>query len=362
MKELSERIATSARHLSLIDEICEKLDPAYRSVKDDLRKLPGYSAVARELYGREKVRQMVLGDLLTYIVAARGYWSARGQQGFEDYLRVILHMVNLILIQETILSSRPGQRKKFLTRLAKENLPNFFSDDAEKHKYQELIETKDQVRPGHALYKTMDSVLPKSAGIAIELLVFVYLLRRSLGYIVPLLFTQRIFRGPESFAPPDYLILRPGGQVIGVEVGGGLGQYGSPSRGKVHQVNRFVQDTSIPVVTVLMPHMQYRCPICNEWPVFCPEVIERVATSWDGGVDHISCPTCPRFDGGDCPFILFKGKTAVRENDRHYHYQHVKANDYVQSRALRTKADQDRKLVSYFPFVEGLERIPRMAD
>ena len=361
MKEVAERLSVSAKHLSLIDQICEEIDDDYRQVKSELRSLPGYTAIANQLYSGQAQRQMVLGDLLTYILAGRGYWSARGEkEAFQNYLAVIMYTVNLVLIQETILSSRVEQRRRFLERLAEERIPGFFGSPEEERRYKELVESDEQVRPGHQLYKTMDSLLPKSAGVAIELLVFAYLLKRSVGYIVPLLFTQRIFRGRESLAPPDYLILRPGDQVIGVEVGGGLGMYGTPSRGKLDQVNRFVQDTTIPVITVAMPHMQYRCPICLAWPLFCPEVIEQVSTAWDGGQPFISCVDCHLFNDGCCQFILYRGKRQVGGKDEHYHYWHVKDEAYVTTRSLRTDEDKHRKLRSYFPVVEGLERVPRI--
>ena len=361
MKEVAERLSISAKHLSLIDQICEEIDDDYRQVKSELRSLPGYSAIANQLYQGQAQRQMVLGDLLTYLLAGRGYWSAHGEsEAFQNYIAVIMYTVNLILIQETILSSRVQQRRLFLERLSQERIPGFFANAEEEEAYNKLIESEEQIRPGHQLYKTMDSLLPKSAGVAIELLVFAYLLKRAIGYIVPLLFTQRVFRGRENLAPPDYLILRPGNEVIGVEVGGGLGIYGAPSRGKVDQVNRFVQDTTIPVVTVLMPHMQYRCPICLAWPLFCPEVVEQVSTDWEGGRAFMSCVDCHLFDGGGCQFILYKGKREVGGKDAHYHYQHVKDEPYVVTRSLRTDADKRRKLRSYFPAVEGLERMSRV--
>lgn len=362
MKEPAERLSISARHLSVVDRICEEIDQEYAAVKDSLRGLPGYGAIANELYRGQKGRQMVLGDVLTYILAGRGYWAARREeQSFRDYIEVIMLTVNLVLIQESILSSRVEQRQQFLARLDGADIPHFYADEREKGEYERLAQSGEQIRPGHPLYRAMDSLLPKSAGVAIELLVFVYLLKRAIGYVLPLLFTQRIFRGTDSLAPPDYLILRPGGQVIGVEVGGGLGIYGSPSRGKLSQVNTFVQDTSIPVVTASMPQMQYRCPICSNWPLFCPEVIERVTTSWigDSAETYISCPSCPRFDDGCCPHALYRGQVEVRGQVAHYHYRCVKHLEYVTSRSLRSDGDRSRKLIAYLPFVEGLDRIPR---
>ena len=363
MKEVAERLSVSAKHLSLVDEICEEVDAQYAAVKSQLRSLPGYEAIAKQLYHGQKGRQMVLGDLLTYILAGRGYWSVKGpREAFQNYVQVIMQSVNLVLMQETILSSGVDQRQQFLRRLAQEQISGFFADEEEERDYRRLLESKDQIRPGHPLYKTMDSLLPKSMGVAIELLVFAYLLKRQVGYIVPLLFTQRLFRGSGSLAPPDYLLLRPGGEVLGVEVGGGLGIYGTPSRGKLDQVNRFVQDTSIPVVTATMPHMQYRCPECLTWPLFCPEVIEKVSDGWDGSLEFVSCVECNRFGGGSCPFVLFRGKIEPRRDDAHYHYGHLQNQDYVSARALRTEADRRKKLRSYYPFVQGLERIPRVGE
>ena len=163
----------------------------------------------------------MLGDILLYILTGRGYWTAVGfEQGSQEFVRILLYIANLLLIQETLLSVRPDERQRFLRQLEAAQLNHFFASPEERQAYQDLVAFQDRitVRNPRRLYKVMDSVLPRTPGIVYELVVYVHLLIRRLGYSVPLLIIQRLFRGQETLAPPDYLLLRPDGNVIGIEV------------------------------------------------------------------------------------------------------------------------------------------------
>lgn len=49
---------------------------------------------------------------------------------------------------------------------------------------------KDDIRD---LYYAVDSLLPKSIGSVIELVVYLYLIRHDFGYVIPLTLHQRLF-------------------------------------------------------------------------------------------------------------------------------------------------------------------------
>lgn len=354
MEEVYHRLQLSAAHLRAIDHIFANLDPLYHEMRDRLINLDAYSDIARQLYGGQEGRQMILSDLLVYILAGRGYWAAtESEESFEDYIRAIMYIVNMLLIQESILSANVDERRHFLEALQQENIEHFFVGE-EEMTYQELIDYDGMitVREPRELYKMMDSLLPKSIGTVNELITYIHLIIRQLGYAVPLLFIQRIFRGRTNLPPPDFLLLKEN-SLFGIEVGTGIGRY-SLTRGKIEQINSFTQDTGIPVLTATVPHL-YRCADCNEWILFCDEVIERTA---QGDVSEVlSCEDCNEFSDGNCQYIIYYGQIEPNTDRYRYHYQHFIQNPYVQETSLSTPRQRRNKLIHYYPYVHGLERL-----
>lgn len=355
MKEISHRLQLSATHLKAIDHIFSELDPLYLEMRDKLTSLESYSNIAEQLYGGQEGRQMVISDLLVYILTGRGYWAAaKSEESFRDYIRAIMYIINMLLIQESILSAKVDQRRRFLENLEKEKIEHFFNDDLERLTYKELINYDGliTVREPRHLYKMMDSLLPKSIGTVIELIAYIHLLIRQLGYAVPLLFIQRIFKGKDNIPPPDFLLIRAN-SVFGIEVGAGIGRY-SLTQGKIAQINSFSQDTGIPVLTASAPHL-YRCEHCKEWLLFCDKVIERTAQGETSEV--FSCVDCPNFDEGRCPHIIYYGQPQKSAKRFRYHYQHFIEDEYVQKISLSTLDKKRAKLIHYFPYIQGLERL-----
>jgi len=355
MEALTGRIETAARHLGLIDRLCNEVNAEYAAMRTKLLQVPGLEDISGQLYGGQSGRQMVLGDLLLYILSGRGSWAATiSEEGFRNFVRIILYAVNLLLIQESIFSARIDERRRILRSLEQENLPNFFASDEERNLYRQLREFDGFVEVGHPLYRTMDSLLPKSLGASIELIVYVHLLHRRIGYVVPLLFVQRLFNGMENIAPPDYLLLREDGNVFGIEVGPGTGRFG-PAKAKVQQVNVFAQETALPVLTAEVPHL-YRCETCHEWITFCDHVIERAAQG-EIQIERISAMDCPLSAEHMCERSVYFGETKSEGSKRRHHYQHYLRNQYVQRTALVTERSRRSRLLHYFPHVSGLERM-----
>lgn len=359
MEDLAHRIEISAHHLGIVDAILDGVSSDYHEMRKRLLRVPGYGELADQLYHGQNSRQMVLGDLLLYILTGRGYWAATASlEGFKDFIRMIMYSVNLLLIQESVLSARTSERRAFLKRLRASRAEHFFASEKEQELYAELeaFEGRITVREPRPLYKVMDSLLPRSLGTVKELLVYVYLLNRGIGYVAPLLFIQRLFRGVENIAPPDFLLIRSRGDIFGVEVGTGTGQF-SLSPGKFEQVNRFSQETSIPILTATVPHV-YRCETCEEWITFCEEAISTTSEG-ETTQEYISCPSCLCYDQGACPDIIYHGQIKTSGKSRRHHYRHHRDNKYVQSRSLRSPDITAKKLVQYLPIVSGLERLSR---
>jgi hypothetical protein len=207
MRELAKRLGLSATHLTLIDQFVAETFDEYARMRQKLVRIPGYTMLAEQLYNGQEQRQMMLGDILLYMLTGRGFWTAvRDVDGFKQFVSILMYIANLLLIQETLLSARPDERQEFLRRLEGAGLEHFFASGAERDAYRELMAFGQRitVREPRPLYKVMDSVLPRTPGIVIELLVYVHLLVRKLGYSVPLLILQDFFVGTRRLR---YLII-----------------------------------------------------------------------------------------------------------------------------------------------------------
>lgn len=358
MREASERIERTAQQLTITDRLLESVDQEYRLMRQKLLAVPSYPNFLNTLYQGQDGRQMVLGDLFEYMISGRGYWlAAQASNKFKDYIRIVLYLVNLLLIQESVFSFRSHERQAVLQKLKEAKIKGFFGSDVEEHEYQKFqdhsgrIAVRGETRP---LYRVMDSLTPKPLGVAIELIVYIHLLNRRVGYVVPLLLSQRLFNGESTIAPPDYLLLLGANEVLGVEVGGGMGQY-SLQQGKIDQINLFIRETGIPVITAGVPHI-YRCETCQCWITFCDEIIQRTANG-ECEQETISCLNCSRFNNGKCPDIIYHGQVEPKGPSRRHHYHHYVEDSYVQDTGLKRPEYRETKLLQYFPVVKGFEKL-----
>jgi len=184
--------------------------------------------IYKQLY-REKSRQMILADILEYILLSRGlFFLTDGTTKHEKkqlkkklFIKSILYFVNLLMSYESM-TVDDKIRKRFLENLAK-SIPELKKES----KYEELLNFKGKVGltqkesdASEDLNKYFDSILPKTAGgLWHELLVFIFLIRYDLGYVVPLLLSQKFISANSVLVPPDFLIITKDKDVYGIEVG-----------------------------------------------------------------------------------------------------------------------------------------------
>lgn len=359
MREATERIQRTALQLSVTDQLLESYDDEYQRMRKKLLAVPSYQEFLNVIYHGQAGRQMILGDLFEYVIAGRGYWLAtQGKKEFRDYIRIILYLINLILIQESVFSFKTEARREILSKLKAAKIKGFFVSKEEKRRFEDLKKYDGRISvtgETRQLYKVMDSLTPKPIGSAIELIVYMYLMNRRIGYVAPLLLSQSLLGGRKPVAPPDYLLLPGNGRTIGIEVGGGMGQY-SLQQGKIDQANLFIQETGIPIITAGVPHI-YRCETCQCWITFCDEVIKHTARG-ENELENINCVECPQFENGRCPDIVYYGQIEKGGIRRRHHYQHFIEQSYVQKVSLATPKGQRDKLIQYFPVVKGLESLP----
>lgn len=365
MRRLLRALKTSTKHLNILHNSFEKHYPIYAEISKKIENLSLIDELRKEIYfggkkrGRQGYgRQMILGDLLQYIFTGRGYYFAtRGDEFFEEFIRVLMYVSNLLILMEDI-SVDANLRNKILEDLDKELGKDFCEDNEELEKFKRLKNYEGIIlgKEGKEHEDFFDSILPKRVGGVSELLVYAYLIRKNYGYVVPLLQAQRLLGNQRYIIPPDFLLLRSKGEIFGIEVG----------VGKERQVSSFSTITSIPVFTVTVGSFEqpqpFRCGKCRKWIIYCDKVIEACAKNEDVSAEgnplhYINCRKCENFDNGECPFIVYYGEAydyAGNVRKLRYHYSCVKDDVIVRKRLKRARKP---KLIAPIPWVDGLEYI-----
>lgn len=350
MKRVFDRLGQAVIHLKTIEDFFIKKVPAYARNEARLEKLGRfYNEFARELYaggrkegrfenGNRFHRGMILSDLLTYTVFGRGYYILTASEDHRKaFAEIVMRISNKLLIQENI-STDPKLRKGLINALLSQNLQNFFENDEQKEKLKQLRGYNDHIiwgREGKKFYKVMDSLLPKSRGLTIEFLIYLYLINRRFGFVIPLLLHQRLITKSKSIAPPDFLVLKDDGRIFGIEVGSF----------KEGQNTNFVTTTSIPIVTAELDHDQpFRCPECQQWITYCDHVVETYSEGkWTQ--KPFLCGDCKYFNKGKCEDIIFYGElTELEKGRRRYHYRCVKKRPTVKKLSANNRLEKNLKV------------------
>jgi hypothetical protein len=363
MDKLLDNLVMAGKHLSLLDKVFQDNYPPYIEITKKLLNLPKYDDLRKEVYAGGKKggvygfgRQMILGDLLQYIFTGRGYYFAvRGQEEWESFISIIMHVVNQLILMEDI-SVDVTLRNKMLDTLKNGIGDSFFEDSEQETLFKELRSYKGKITPDEGMEydNIVDSMLPKRVGAIPELLVYTYLIRKRYGYVVPLLHAQRLLGKRNYIVPPDFLLLRSKGETFGIEVG----------RGKERQIGSFTTVTSIPVFTANIGSGEqpqpYRCGKCQRWIIYCDEVIRLCSKNEEPNEEYIDCAQCAQYKNGDdasakCPHIVYFGRAhdhAGQLRQLRYHYNCVKTDSEVRLVLSRART---AKLICPIPRVSGLE-------
>jgi len=313
-----------------------------------------------------KGRQMILADFIEYIFLGRGYYAIKKIEDKENFIKAILYFVNLLICLEEMTISK-DLRKKYLHELVLKN-KNIAKEDG----YDELINFNGKIglKQGESdatkkLDKYFDSFFPKTAGgLWHELLVYIFLLRNDIGYIVPMLLNQRLLSGKKYIIPPDFLIITYNKNLYGVEVG----------TKKEIQSGTFSLQTNIPTATIDTENSRVsdRCPICKRWIPLCDFVIDNFS-NFDVKIakSEVRClDKCDRYSKeqiilGKCPYIKYSrtpAKTLEHTNHKfsnglHYHYRCVLDNLDGNVRNKIINAKDTIALKTHYPYYSGLEEL-----
>ena len=398
-----ESLKKSIEHLQIIDSVFSESSypesKIYKQIKDNIKSLDNTrteNKFSEELYvgGKKRNsasntgygRQMVLSDVIEYIVNGRGYYYAiRNRNAMKAYIRIILEMVNQLMIFDSLVVNIE-LRKKLLEELEHKFGEELFKGSDRKMEHEALYlhdsplgfplhnqkinpevvkklgltPNKDEKKALDRIETYYDSLLPKTAGgLWGELLVYIYLLRKDFGYIFPLFLNQRILSGNEKvfLKPPDLLLLPYGRETFfGIEVG----------KGKDIQSGNFSIVTGIPTATKANTDNPKRCCICGKWMLFCPIVIENYSDI-DKHIDNLKTPIncmteCKIYKpeeilDGKCSYAMHKGgkpkeyvMLMTSSSTYHFHLNCLK-ND-----SEGTKDVNKNKIVMYYPYVDGLDK------
>jgi len=380
MEDVFGKMKSALNHLEILHSVFERrenfeteehLDYAiYKENEEKLRQVLGELDFDNQLYSA-KGRQMILADLLEYVFLGRGYYSMRSKRDRQNFLRAILYFVNLLMCYEVMTVSN-NLRQRVL-----EQLGNKITQLKDEEYYEELRDFTGSVglKRGESdaaryLNNYFDSLLPKTAGgLWHELLVYIFLLRHDLGYIIPLLLTQRLMSLHHSIVPPDFLIITYDKHLYGIEVG----------TKKEIQSGSFSLQTAIPTATVdtINSRTSDRCPICKRWIPLCPYVIEnysnldkRITKSKVRCLDECALYPSEQIAIGNCAYTKYsrnKAKTLQHThhdfaNGLHYHYGCVLQNVSADLKNAIIDAKDTVALMTHYPYYGGLEDLMRDAD
>lgn len=291
---------------------------------------------ADEIYHQNE-RQMKLADIIEYFFFSRGIYYIFQSNSFRPdrisiFLKLILRYVNLLMIFENVTVD-----SKLRIALI-DNLKNIIEKEVG---YEELrnwydivgLPQKHSKQKGESPDLYFDSLLPKTAGgLWHEMLVFAFILKYDIGYIFPLLLTQKPISLEEKLSPPDLIILHKGTyRYYGIEIG----------NLKERQSGGFMAPSGIAVIPIdtLNARISDRCPSCDKWICICEKVIDVFSDTSQKEIEPINeircLVDCNKYTleekiSGKCPSIKFKCKNISKKiggkkfnfiDGKHHHYK-----------------------------------------
>ena len=360
MKSLFEKVELLAKHLLLLDKTFKDKSNytnhvdylIYSENERVIKKIANYeklksvnlktrdsdvsyivpSSFSDEIYG-ESDRQMKLADIIEYVLYSRGVYylfqsDKYKQSRVSTFLEINLRIVNLLMVYESLTVDKK-LRDAFLKNLQ----PITYQEKGR----EELLAWEDSVglsynnskfnKDAPNLY--FDTLLPKTAGgLWHEILVYCFILKYNLGYIFPLLLTQKPISLMHKLSPPDIVLLHNKTfRYYGIEIG----------NLKERQSGGFMAPSGIPIIPIDTTNARIsdRCPSCNKWIGICPKVIRDFSKCDFEEPDskltnEIRCLIeCDIFTldeklNGTCKYMKFRYKNKSWKfpfaNGNHYHY------------------------------------------
>ena len=346
-----------------------------------------------------------VSDLLTFLLTSRMTMyladsiEKADKEGIEQAVRYLLYFINYLLLTNI---HPPSETQKDYIPFYDRNVPHptTYADaqDGMRSSLAEFFAQKLYSSPEYVKeiseivgedidsterlkklleYKFLPRVTPpfliKNVGLAKELFLFYKLISENIGYVIPTLLYQRIFKGlsgilaeeqkrPILIRVPDFIVIR-GGHVMGIELGRERGYFGTQ---KAALVTTFSGASGLPTTQVnisignrvinQMYDFGFKCNRCYRSFTLCKAFIEG-----EIGIRHsfYSLPerdiTCENICGvasaeGCCDSVIRGRIKNYRTGQRNLKIVHFKC-------LLNDEIDETRMLVPFFPQIEGLEAL-----
>lgn len=298
-------------------------------------------------------RQMKLADIIEFLLFSRGvYYLFQSNQFKKDrvsmFLELNLRFVNILMIYETLTVDKK-LRNAFLSNIKPVIKNEAGYSDLVKWERSVGLSKKDKRYTKHAPNLYFDTLLPKTAGgLWHEILVYCFILKYNIGYIFPLLLTQKPISLQHKLSPPDLIILHNKTyRYYGIEIG----------NLKERQSGGFMAPSGVPVIPIdtLNARISDRCPTCGKWIGICKKVISdfsKTDTFDIKPIDEIRCLTeCSFFTlreklDGKCNYMKFKYKNKgwnfVFADGKHHHYHCcLSKKSMIKNKITETKSFAD---------------------
>lgn len=239
------------------------------------------------------------------------------------------------------------------------------------HDIPSVSALRDEIKENF-LKEVTPPLLLKNVGLAKELFIFHKLIMRNIGFVVPVLLYQRIFKGLTSFLSgqkkfvavtvPDFIVIK-GGRVMGIEVGRERTFFGT-QKGKL--VTKFSGACAIPTtqINVLIGNpvvkqwndFGFKCNRCYRSFILCKKFVEgeiENAIAFEKmPTEHLTCAKiCGEQIAKECPNSVADAKitnyTTGRLNKKLVHYKCLYGDEIANV----------KNIVPLFPKIEGMEAL-----
>lgn len=344
-----------------------------------------------------------VSDLLTFLLTSRMTMyladsiERADKEGMQEAIRYLLYFINFLLLTNIHPPSEAHKdhipfygagvpypttyedaQDEMRSKLAEFFAQRLYSNPEYVEEISQVVgEDIDSVEKLKQLWR--DRFLPgvtppslvKNIGLAKELFLFYRLLSENIGYVIPTLLYQRIFKGlsdilveerkrPILIRVPDFILIR-GGHIMGIELGRERAYFGTQ---KAALVTTFSGASGLPTtqvnVSIGNPAINrtqdfgFKCNRCYRSFILCKAFIEGEIGARDSFYDlpsaKVTCENiCSLELANDCSDSVIRGGIKnYRTGQRNLKTVHFKC-------LLDGEIDETRMLVPFFPKVEGLE-------
>jgi hypothetical protein len=307
-----------------------------------------------EIYSQSD-RQMKLADAIEYLLFSRGiYYLFQSNRFKKDrvpkFLELNLRFVNLLMLYETITVDQK-LRNAFLNKLTPLIKKETGSTQLKKWQGAVGLPSSNSRYKKDAPDLYFDTLLPKTAGgLWHEILVYCFILKYNIGYIFPLLLTQKPISLNRKLSPPDLIILHNRTfRYYGIEIG----------NLKERQSGGFMAPSGIPIIPLDTTNARIsdRCPTCGKWIGICEKVIKdfsNVDSDLPKPTNEVRCLTdCSIFSlkdklDGKCRYMKFRHKSnswkyKFADNNHHHYHCCLMGNKKLKKQIMETNGFSDLK-------------------